>query len=273
MVYIAAGLLGLLGGLIAVGLIIAFRRLNGDVDERIEMLEHMLPGVNCGACGTAGCGDMAQAMASGERDAGGCPLVGEETVKAIAEVLGVDVEERKRQVAQLICRGKVSVAPNRADYIGIKDCIAAQSVTGGTKGCTFGCLGFGTCVGVCPVDAITMGADGLPIIDVATCTGCGLCVTSCPRNTLHLIEEDQAAVIRCVSQASGRTVRSVCEVGCIQCMICVRECPQEAISLKDGRIQIDPELCDGCGICAEKCPNGVIDVHLQEIFQGGRVPA
>lgn len=273
MAYTAAGMLGLLGGLIAVGLITVLRRFQGTTDERIEMLEHMLPGVNCGACGTAGCGDMAQAMASGDRDPGGCPLANEATVKAIEQLLQVDAEERKRQVAQLICRGKASVAPPRADYIGIKDCIAAQSVAGGTKGCTYGCLGYGTCVGVCPVDAIKMGADGLPEIDVKRCTGCGLCVTTCPRGTLHLIEETQAAVIRCMSQASGKTVRGVCEVGCIQCKICIRLCPQNAISLKDGRIQIDPELCDGCGICAEKCPNGVIDVHLKEIFKRAPVSA
>lgn len=273
MVYISAAMLGLLGGLIAFGLITVLGRLKGTEDERVEMLEHMLPGVNCGACGTAGCGDMAQAMASGDRDPGGCPLANEATVKAIAELLKVDADERKRQVAQLICRGKASVAPPRADYIGIKDCIAAQSVAGGTKGCTYGCLGFGTCVGVCPVDAIKMGSDGLPHIDAAACTGCGLCVAICPRSTLHLIEEGTGAVIRCMSQATGRTVRGVCEVGCIQCKICIRECPQKAISLKDGRIWIDPKLCDGCGICAEKCPNGVIDIHLKEVFKSGGVSA
>lgn len=267
MVYVAAGILGLLGGLIAYGLTAVFRRVNGNEDDRIEMLESMLPGVNCGACGTAGCGDMARALAAGEREPSGCPIASPNTVKAIAELLGVDEGDRKRKVAQLICQGKVSAAPARADYIGLKDCVAANAIAGGQKGCTFGCLGFGTCVGVCPVNAIKMGDDGLPHIDPALCTGCGLCVTACPRNTLHLIEEGQSAVIRCMSQASGKTVRGVCEVGCIQCKICIRECPQKAISLKDGRVQIDPALCDGCGICAEKCPNGVIDVHLKEIFE------
>lgn len=273
MVYIAALLLGLLGGLIAFGLIAVFNRVRSNEDERIEMLEHLLPGVNCGACGTAGCGDMARAMVAGERDPGGCPLADSATVKAIAKLLNVDTVERKRKVAQLICRGKAEVAPPRADYIGIRDCIAAQSVASGHKGCTYGCLGFGTCVGVCPVAAIKLGADGLPEIDPAKCTGCGLCVEICPRNTLHLIDEDQHAVIRCMSQAPGKIVRSVCQVGCIQCMICVRNCPQEAISLKDGRIQIDSELCDGCGVCVDKCPNGVIDIHLKEIFQRGSVSA
>ena len=267
MVYVAAGLLGLLGGLIAYGLLAVFRKVNGGEDERSEMLESMLPGVNCGACGTAGCADMARALAAGEREPSGCPIASPNTIKAIAELLGVEEGERKRKVAQLVCRGKVSAAPARADYIGLRDCVAANAVAGGQKGCTFGCLGFGTCVGVCPVGAIKMGDDGLPHIDVALCTGCGLCVQACPRNTLELIEEGQGAVIRCISQASGKTVRGVCEVGCIQCKICIRECPQKAISIKDGRVWIDPALCDGCGICAEKCPNGVIDVHLKEIFE------
>lgn len=273
MVYISALVLGILGGLIAFGLLAVLRKMNTNGDELVEMLEGMLPGVNCGACGTAGCADMARELAAGKREPSGCPIASPNTVKAIAELLGVDEGDRKRKIAQLICQGKVSAAPDRADYIGIKDCVAANAVAGGQKGCTFGCLGFGTCVGVCPVNAISMGDDGLPHIDPALCTGCGLCVQACPRNTLHLIEEGQEAVIRCMSQASGKTVRGVCEVGCIQCKICIRECPQKAISLKDGRVQIDPALCDGCGICAEKCPNGVIDVHLKEIFEMGQVSA
>lgn len=271
--YVAAAILGVLGGLIAAGLIAVFRRVSGADDERIEMLQDLLPGVNCGACGTAGCADMARLMAAGEKDPTGCPLASPNAVRKIAELLNVEAKQPKRKVAQLICGGKASVAPPRADYAGIRDCVAANSVAAGQKACTYGCLGFGTCVGVCPVGAIKMGDDGLPHIDTVTCTGCGLCVNACPRNTLQLIEEGQEAVVRCVSKASGKIVRGVCDVGCIQCKICIRECPQNAISLKDGRVQIDPALCDGCGICAERCPNGVIDVHLKEIFRRERVSA
>lgn len=273
MVYISALLLGLLGGAISLGLITVFNKMPNTQDERIEMLEHMLPGANCGACGVAGCGDMARAMVSGEKSPSGCPLASENTISAIAELLEVKAEEREPVIAQLVCNGKTSVAPPRAKYSGVQSCVAAHSIAGGPKGCTFGCLGFGDCVEVCPVDAIVMGDDDLPFIDPDLCTGCSLCVDICPRNTLHLIPKTQQALIRCRSEASGRIVRQVCEAGCIQCMICVRKCPQEAIALKDGRIQIDPELCDGCGICAEVCPTDVIDIRLQELFEDGRIPA
>ena len=35
-------------------------------DPRIDAVAKMLPGVNCGACGKAGCHDLAEALVSGE---------------------------------------------------------------------------------------------------------------------------------------------------------------------------------------------------------------
>lgn len=43
---------------------------------------------------------------------------------------------------------------------------------------------------------------------------------------------------------------------CGLCMNCVENFSCPAISIVEGRITIDPELCDGCGVCAEPmvCP-------------------
>lgn len=45
---------------------------------------------------------------------------------------------------------------------------------------------------------------------------------------------------------------------CIGCMRCRDVCRYEAVGERGGGAWIDPELCDGCGLCAEVCPRGCI---------------
>lgn len=39
-----------------------------------------------------------------------------------------------------------------------------------------------------------------------------------------------------------------------RCSKCVDTCPEEAITVRENRITIQPELCIGCGSCASTCP-------------------
>jgi ferredoxin len=41
---------------------------------------------------------------------------------------------------------------------------------------------------------------------------------------------------------------------CIMCDLCVAECPENAIVAGDPLYEIDPNLCNDCGNCAEVCP-------------------
>lgn len=43
---------------------------------------------------------------------------------------------------------------------------------------------------------------------------------------------------------------------CINCGACAAACPVEAISEKDGKMEIDPNKCIECGSCAAVCPVG-----------------
>ena len=42
------------------------------------------------------------------------------------------------------------------------------------------CIGCHTCMGICPVAAITIGPDGKCIIDKSKCLSCGTCAAVCP---------------------------------------------------------------------------------------------
>lgn len=53
---------------------------------------------------------------------------------------------------------------------------------------------------------------------------------------------------------------AVIEVSCINCDMCVPECPNEAISMGEQHYQVDPQLCTEClgyyakPTCIEVCP-------------------
>ncbi|ABO08805.1 4Fe-4S binding protein [Pyrobaculum calidifontis] len=66
---------------------------------------------------------------------------------------------------------------------------------------------------------------------------------------------------RMLAAAVGMPVGNV-EVlqGCTLCGACVNVCPTDALSLREFELRIVPALCIGCGLCAEKCPEGVMRV-------------
>ena len=47
------------------------------------------------------------------------------------------------------------------------------------------CTGCGSCVDVCPVEAVSLN-DDVAVIDEDTCTECGLCVDECPNDAISL---------------------------------------------------------------------------------------
>jgi len=46
---------------------------------------------------------------------------------------------------------------------------------------------------------------------------------------------------------------------CVACGACEAQCPVGAISMGDGKFEINPEMCIDCGSCAGACPTGAIE--------------
>ncbi len=259
--------LGVIGLIFGAGLALAYRKFAVEVDPMLEAVREALPGINCGACGYPGCSSLAEAIVKGEADITACTFGGAATARRLAQLLGRELVIEEKKVAKVYCQGSRDKCPEKFIYDGVMDCQAVMLVGGGNKACNYGCLGLGTCARVCPVNAITMGEDRLPIIDENRCTGCGICVRECPRQIIHLTPVSQRTYILCSSNDRGAAVRKICQVGCIGCGRCAKVCPVSAITMENFLAHIDYEKCTDCGKCVEVCPMKTI-VQKDEVKPG-----
>lgn len=247
----------ILGGVLGAALAFAAKLFAVKVDERIPKIQEKLPGANCGGCGYAGCAALAEAIVKGEAKPSACVVGGDAVAAEVAEIMGVAAEKTKRMRAQVMCSGTVEYAKKKYVYEGAPDCIAATKLGGGDKLCPNGCIGLGTCVSVCTFDAIKI-ENGIAAVDYEKCQGCGKCTEACPKHIIKLIPYDAAHWVGCMSVDKGAVTRSYCEVGCISCRLCEKNCPSGAISVNDFVASIDYDKCTQCGICVEKCPRKII---------------
>ena len=256
--------LGVLTLLLAGVLVWANKKFFVYEDPRIDEVEDMLPHANCGACGFPGCRPFAEALVSGQVLPSKCTVSSEQGKQDIASFLGVDAGEERRQVARLACAGGSNVSRLRASYQGMQTCQAASLVSGGGKGCFWGCLGLGDCEHVCDFDAIRMSEHNLPIVDPAKCTACGDCVEACPKDLFSLQYEDQSLWVACKNLDHGESILEECEVACTACGKCAMDAPSNIISIKNNLPVIDYSFGYNERTPIERCPTGAI-VWLNEL--------
>ncbi len=246
--------LGGLGFVMGAALAYASTKFAVQVDPLVEKIQEALSGANCGGCGYAGCAQYAHAVVKDGAPTDLCAPGGAATLRKIAEILGHEETQKARRVAFLHCAGSKDKANNRCVYDGIEDCRIAVMFGGGPKACDYGCVGFGSCVNVCKFDALHMGTDGMPVVDLGKCTGCGACVRECPRELFSLEPDSTIIYLACSSHEKGKAVKDVCSVGCIGCGICVKVTEGGAIEMKDNLPSIKYDASPNLLLAHFKCP-------------------
>jgi len=262
-VLISLAALGGLTLLLAIMLILANKKLYVYEDPRIDVVEDLLPHANCGACGFPGCRPFAEALVSEEVLPGKCTVSSEEGRVVIAEYLGVALGAEEKQVARLACAGGTNVALNRASYSGLETCQAASLVSGGGKGCFWGCLGHGDCDVVCDFDAITMNEYGLPVVDEDLCTACGDCVEVCPKDLFSLHPVSHRLWVACKNLEHGDEILEECQVGCTACGKCAMDATGSLITMEHNLPVINYSENHNTQVPIQRCPTGAI-VWLDE---------
>ncbi len=54
---------------------------------------------------------------------------------------------------------------------------------------------------------------------------------------------------------------NICLEKCIGCGVCVEVCFQEALSIIDGQVSVNPDLCEECGVCVSICEHGTLSLE------------
>lgn len=267
--FIAMTVLGAAGLAAALILYFVAKRFAVKEDSRIEEIEKILPGANCGACGRKGCHDFAvECCRTGSLTGLTCPGAGATGMMKIAAVLGIDASAEKERKAFIRCQGTPCNRKVSRNVDGIRSCVAAKTLAMPDGYCIFGCLGCGDCVSACAFDAMRWDtAAGMPHIDYDKCVGCGACAKACPQSliTIRGTESESPVVeVMCSNRDKGAAARKMCSAACIGCGKCQRTCQHGAISVIGNLAIIDPEKCTGCGDCAAGCPTGAIVVHREK---------
>lgn len=86
-------------------------------------------------------------------------------------------------------------------------------------------------------------------------------VTGCQNNCLKAEENDVGI--------KGALAVKWKEDACIQCGLCAKVCREQAISVEDGKINVDYDACNSCGRCVKSCPTDAWDAKTAYILSFG----
>lgn len=258
------------GALAAVILYFVAQKFKVFEDPRIDEVEAALPSANCGGCGYPGCRNFAEACVKATNlDDLYCPVGGNDSMKAVATILGMTALEKAPEVAVIRCSGSPQHRKRTSVYDGATSCAIESALYSGDTDCQFGCLGHGDCVTACDFEAIYINPETLlPEVIDDNCTACGACVTACPKNIIELrpkAKKDRKIFVSCINTDKGAVTKKACDVGCIGCTKCMKVCPHDAITIDSFLAYIDPHKCKLCRKCVEVCPtSSILEINFPE---------
>ncbi len=209
----------------------------------VEKIESLLPQTQCAQCGFPGCKPYAQAIVKDEADINQCPPGGEETVIALANLLGKEPKPLNSQFGEH--KPKSVAVIIEADCIGCAKCIPA-----------------------CPVDAILGANKFMHTVIASECTGCELCISPCPVDCI-VMQPVPELPMQVASRFESNFDQSA--LPCIRCGECANVCPIQLLpqqlfwhSQSENLVQLQAynlSACIECGKCDVVCPSHIPLVH------------
>lgn len=134
------------------------------------------------------------------------------------------------------------------------------------------CLRCDRCRSVCHTSVIGMTdwSDGLvrlrtPVLDfrLGYCDFCGLCARVCPTGAILPFPKETTKVGLAVLTERCIALRTAA------CRVCEEKCPYDAVTLDEHKVPvIDPEICNGCGLCENVCPANVFQSYRTGVERG-----
>jgi Na+-translocating ferredoxin:NAD+ oxidoreductase RNF subunit RnfB len=102
LILISMGVLGVTALVAAILLYFVSQFFKVEEDPRIDLVQAVLPGANCGGCGFAGCRNFAEAcVKAGSTDGLACPVGGDPTMDEVKKILvPADSAEQPAETAQ-----------------------------------------------------------------------------------------------------------------------------------------------------------------------------
>ena len=127
------------------------------------------------------------------------------------------------------------------------------------------CIACGECLNVCPVGAIESNGPN-PIRIKDNCVYCGKCVEKCQFDAIGAYDDyfyskdTDLYYARSYLHYQRQGDFSLYENKCQACSICVKNCPTNALTLNDDKIEFDSEKCIYCRTCEAICPLNAIRI-------------
>ena len=118
--------------------------------------------------------------------------------------------QKNEQIAVVKCNSERKINMRGFAYDDLKDCRVFKNLYESASNCHWGCIGFGTCVSVCPQDAIKI-VNNTAVVG-ATCNGCGKCLNVCPNNLIELVPKSIDFYAACACQ--NDEMKEICSTAC-----------------------------------------------------------
>ncbi len=160
---------------------------------------------------------------------------------------------RDKKKAMVLCSPDRVFSSRRFMYSGHKDCTLFKTMYEAEYDCSYGCIGFGSCISHCPQDAIVI-INNTAVVTEA-CDGCGNCIEHCPNNLIQLVPSTPDFVVQCSTHDGKHTT---CSQACTACGSCIDPYIYSGFTIQNNLAVSDYKQNHDKSGFALKCPSKCI---------------